>query len=192
MPVIGDGSIEDLGYRAKHTETFLGHGLSQKHFGTERWCLCTFHPELSGANHTALVADPQVFALPENINQQIGGQLANVTSKLNAVNIPWRWIQATTTYKQLIRRLVQFFDMMEKAATLAEDQVTKMFEGGRTLETTIGSLAPALRNRLTNVATRWNLDTTGLNGSSTIEEVLVHLTQQRPMSPWQQVVIDGN
>lgn len=179
MPIIGGGSALDP-RRAKHIDAInaAGYRCSIIDYGPENWCICRVVPAPSPADHATLVGDAQVFGIPQNIDAQIGANAATVTARLEAVNIPGDWVQSTTTWRQLLRRVAAYCQLMQRAAALSGNYVDRMFDAGRTLDSTIGDLPVNARQKLVNAADSFGFNRQGVNNNTTLRDALKQIAHQ--------------
>lgn len=183
MPMVGAGTGEDP-RRCKYADDITAAGLAYAivDYGPEDLAIVRINPNPSAALHSAMTSDVTVSAFPQNLDNQINGALATVQARLDSVGVPSDWVDATTTYRQLLRRMVKYFMVMQYTAAFAGDYVSRLFANGRTLSTTINVLPAAIRNRLSDAADAMGLDRTGLSGASTLRQVLRKIAEQLPDS----------
>jgi hypothetical protein len=135
---------------------------------------------LTTAQASTLNAQPDVTLIPANLDNQIDGQLNNVVAALESLHIPGDALDATNTYRQVVRGVVAIFAV---AALFHQEANARLFPAGITLSTTLGDLSQAIRNQLQAAATELGYDYDGLTLQSTLRDVLKKLaTQQAPFT----------
>lgn len=132
-----------------------------------------------GSDHAAFAAETDVLALPSDLDQQVGAQLATVQNALESRNIPAGWVQGTHTYRQVIRVVAQAFQFMQRLQVVRPG---RLFTGGATLDTRFNQLPVAVRNALVAAATDLGYDTSTLSGTSTLRNILKTMADQ-----WRQI-----
>lgn len=60
---------------------------------------------LTKTDHDALEAIDDVLVFPENIDQNIAGNVSHIKTKLEAKNLPGYWISGASTYRDVLRVL---------------------------------------------------------------------------------------
>lgn len=161
----------------KYLDTHLaGVEWSLMDMGDEPICLVAADV---GAEHAAFAAETDVLALPANLDQPLGAQLATVQNALEARNIPAGWVQSTHTYRQVVRVVAQAFQFLQRLQVVRPG---RLFGGGVTLDTRFNQLPAAVRSALTAAATDLGYDTSGLTGTSTLRTILKTMADQ-----WRQI-----
>lgn len=176
LPLLGDGTKGDPRRPAYIATDAPALNYTLMDFGTEPVCLLHMIP--SDSQDTALKAHADVFALPANLNQVIGGQLAAVQNALATFNIPEDWVQATMTYRRVLHVVALACQVMQRLAVFLP---TRLFAGGVTLATRLNQLPVGTRMLLQQAAVDLGLDTAGLTGASTLRTVLKNLADQVPL-----------
>ena len=148
-------------------------------YGDEEWGLVRVRPEPTGIDHTTVTADPQVFALPVNLQNNIAGNRALVESRLEAVNIPGTWVTANMSWRTFLLHLIKYLKFLKWLRVERQFNATrKIFHSGRTLDTTWSQLSVQAQTQLRNTADRFNLDYSSVTGSTTIRDMLILVVQQ--------------
>ena len=180
MPVV-ESVWQEMPYReGKHRVAVCtaGYRFGIMDYGPEYWCIARIIPAPQDEDHALLISDPQVFPIPENINNAIGANATTVTNKLEAANIPGDWITPATTWRTLLLRLAAYCHLMSKAAGLEDNYIDRMFDGGRTLDSTYGDLPTGARRRLRNAADFFGFDRSGINSNTTLRDALKQIAHQ--------------
>lgn len=157
----------------------LGYTVGMTGYGSEDSCIARLrNPAPTPADHAALIADPEIYAIPEDIEQQIdSGQAASIGNKLEGTGIPGDWIAAGMTWESVLIRSTKSCIMMQgwRGRTNA---VNKMFSGGRSLDTLLGQLPPPLRNPLLAIADQHGMDKSQMTLTNTVRDVLNSMSDQ--------------
>jgi hypothetical protein len=164
MPLITTGDQRRAKYRNTH---MAGLSWSLMDFGNEPLALVSIR-NIPPATHALLEAEPDVLALPQNLDQQIGAQVAAVQNALESRNLPAGWVQATHTYRQVVRTAAQAFQFAQRLGTHTP---TRLFSGA-TLDTQFNQLPVAARTALANAAGSLGYSASTLSGTSTLRAML--------------------
>jgi|ERR1043166_6561682 hypothetical protein len=177
VPKIGDGITTP--FRPKYTDVgALGAGWnvgswSGMDYGLEGVYLLALN--LVAADHTTLAAQADVLAVPTPITDLItAGAATIIKTKLEAVNIPADWVTTALTYQQMLARVLRIVLILQRFHTL----FGKLFQGGATLDTTIGALPVNARTALNNAAQQLGADTSSVTGATPIRTALVIVADQ--------------
>lgn len=169
-------------YRPKYFANALGQALvgvpdsnAFKDFGLEPWFLVK--SDVTPAEHAALVANSDVVALPVDLDQTVGQNLATVQSALEARGFPSDWANASTTYRQL---LVVVVKCCEFAQRMHHDKDVRLFPPGITLSSTVGSLSAAQRQRMADVISGMGGTASEITAGMTMRAALKNLIDQLP------------
>lgn len=146
-------------------------------FGAEP--LCLFSADIPDDLHAQFAAQPDVLALPLNLDQAIGAQLTTVQNALESRNIPAQWILDTHTYRQVIRIVAQLCQFLQRLNGLT---ASRLFKSGITLDTRFNQLSVTMRQLLVDAATSFNYNTSSLSGTSTLRNILKTMADQ-----WSQI-----
>ena len=164
MPITGTGTDADP-RRPKYADTDLaGHAWGAMDYGNEPWML------VATATNAALAAEADVLTIPLNIDQNLtAGAVTTAQTFLENMALPADWITTAMTYRQVLRRVCQFFMLWQRCQGLGFNQ---LFTGGVTLSTTFGSLPANVKTILQNAAVSMNLDTSSITGASTLRQII--------------------
>lgn len=150
---------------------------SSRSYGHQGWFLVAAN--LSEAAHQAVAADPEIYALPLNLDAQIGGNVATVQAALEDMKLPASWVNASHTYRQVMRLVYAVILLFQRVSGILN--VTVPFLAGNvTLNSQFNSLPQVGRDALIQVAQEWNLDYSGLTGQATLRQILKLLADQMP------------
>lgn len=176
QPASGIGAIADGNYaRPKYV---LEAGVSRcdcAPYGLETTYLVA--ADVTGAQHTALAANGDVTALPLDIDQQIGGNLAAVQSALEALRIPAGWVTSGMTYHTVLAVVRRLFAFLQRFGGISRKSI---FDAGITLDSTISQLTQNQRNVLQAAADAFAIDTSTITGATTIRQALKIVSDQMP------------
>ena len=180
LPIVGAGVKGDP-RRPKYTEIFGGFDWTIMDFGVEPACiLCV--DGIDQTTHDLLAANADVAAVPENLDQQIGGAITAVRNVLEALNIPALWAQGTDTYRVVVRTVAAMFQFFQVLQGMG---VARIFGGSITLSTRFNQLPQGTRSVLLDAAAQMGFDSSSLSGASTMRQILKAMADQwgnRPIS----------
>jgi hypothetical protein len=125
--------------------------------------------DLTQAQVDSLTANPDVTAVPLNLDNTVGANLATVQSALEALNIPGNWITSGNTYREVLKVVAKIFRFMQRFHAL---NLVALFGSGITLDTTISQLTAAQKLRLTNTSDNLGLDRSAIVVTTTIRQAL--------------------
>jgi len=137
--------------------------------------------DVTGGQNTTLSGQSDVATVPSNLDNTVGA--ANVTTvrnKLEAFNIPAQWVVGGATWRQTLRALIAMFRIGQRFDGRG---FGKLVVPGVTLSTTYASMPVAYRDALVQAIDELRFDRTPLNASSTLRDLLTHIsTQTAPQS----------
>jgi hypothetical protein len=131
------------------------------------------------AIHDAIVADPDVYALPLDLDVEIGGNLALVQSVLEGYKIPADWIQETHTYRRVLKLMAAAFRFMRRVAKILNITLPVIADAV-TLDTQFQDLPVTARQAMLQAAEELNLDSSGLTPASPLRQILKAVADQMP------------
>lgn len=130
--------------------------------------------DVDTVQHNTLIGNSGVVSLPANLDQSIGAALANVQNALEGLSIPSDWVTAGMTYRRVVRSVLCLFQIAQRYHGM---HVARLLEQG-TLDTTVGQLSPATRQRLNQAAQSMGFDTSGISSTWTMRRALKYLLDQ--------------
>lgn len=133
--------------------------------------------DVSNAQHTTLAANADVVSIPLNLDSQVGANLTTVTAQLEALNIPADWVNATHTYRDVLRNIFKLFQFVNR---LTARQGARLFAGGVGLNTLVSDLTQNQRAALLTAAQSLNLDTSEVTGAMQLRQALRIILMQLP------------
>jgi hypothetical protein len=163
--------------RPKYVGDLQGQAWAARQYGHQGWSLLA--GDFDPAIHSTLASAPDVFVIPENLDQVVGGQVATVEDALETMGYPGDWVQATHTYRRVPRLVWATIRLFRRVAGILNTTVP-FLAGQVTLETQFNQLPAAGRAALLQVASEWNLDTSGMTGSTKLREIIKFLADQLP------------
>lgn len=132
---------------------------------------------VTAQQHTTLAAQSDVTAIPVNIDNALGANLATVQAALESLHIPADALVSTNTYRQVLRATIAIFEVAARFNGLLGAN-GRLFPAGITLATTLGDLSQNVRNTLQSAAEALGYDYSGLTLQSTLRDVLKLIAQQ--------------
>lgn len=174
MPITGAGTRQDP-RRPKYVDQYLvGFSWGMIDYGAEPACMVGVQ-DILDLTHSAIAQEPDCVALPLNLDQQIGAQLAQVQNVIEALNIPADWVQSSHTYRQVARLVAAIFQFMQRLNGIG---FGRLLDGTVSLSTRFNQLPVATRTKLQEAAQSMNFDTSSLSGSSTLRQILKAMADQ--------------
>lgn len=158
--------------------TVMAPGSPIVDYGHEPWMFV--YADLSPSDDTLLTSEPDVIALPFNLDQNLtAGQVTNTKNKLEVINIPAGWVTTSLTWRQVVRVVLGIFTFRGRYEVIyaqANGSVApSMFSGGITLDSTFSSLPQAMQDAMVATAQSFNISTAGLTAGTTIRTILKSL-----------------
>jgi len=173
MPLTGSGTKQSP-RQPKYLSTFQAFQRGWFEYGSEPACLVGV-VNIDAPTDATLDAFPDCSGLPTNLDATVGGARTTIQNALEAVNMPGTWVQTTNTW----RDVVLFIGAACQFAQRFQGNVGgRWFTGGVTLDSTFNSLGASVRNGLTSTAQSFNLDTSGITGTSTLRQIIQSAAQQ--------------
>lgn len=183
VPKIGTGFGSDPFRPAYISNGGIAGNWQAIDYGKEAWMLVA--ADVTPAEHNAITANSDATAIPANLDQQIGAALATVQSKLELANLPADWVTSAMTYRTLLKWTIRILLLMQRFCGF--DEAAARFFATVTLDSTVGDLTAAVRQRLNTVAQSFGLDTSSITLATTIRAALRILGQQMTFA----VTVDG-
>lgn len=179
---IGDGITHQTAFRSKLVNYIVNDGTKDFwSWGNRATAFCFCLALCDSPLHATIAADVDIIALsPEladtaaittYLNGLVGTLPTNISNALEAAGIPVDWITAGTTRRQLWR-FISAWHFINQRMTAAQRTFL-----ANNLDSTIGSLTVAERNRISTWMTNNNLDTTWITGPTLVREVVKFIIQ---------------
>lgn len=170
-----DGTLR-LTKHPTYDATFAGRDFYAVDYGREGFFLVA--ADVTPAIHTTLNGFADVIVFPLDITQQIGAAaFATIDAKADARNIPLAGITATSTYRQLLRRIFLLCQCAQNIEgrrfdRLANPGKQQLFTGGITLASTWADLTSEDQDALRDAFRRFTYDESGLSATTTLRAIL--------------------
>lgn len=133
-------------------------------------------PDISQAQHEALVAEVDVVAAPENIDQHIGAPAISIIQNvLEALRIPAGWVDTTYTYRQLLRMVAGLFQFAQRHHGLHKEQ---LIDNQSQLDLRWNQVPLDRRQRIQATADSLGYDYSAVTNQWLIRRILKHLADQ--------------
>jgi hypothetical protein len=147
----------------------FSYGIFQ--YGAEPWCMAGV-TDISVAADASLVAHPDVFKLPDDLDQTMGsvGNRNQARNALEAVNMPGTWIQTSDTYRTVVRFIGSLCLYM--GCFNDHYDLPVIFDGTTTLSTLFSALTQSQRDAMQGCADYFGLDGSSLIGSNSLRIIL--------------------
>jgi hypothetical protein len=181
VPKAGTGVPADNDpFRPQYFLDTLGTGLIAgsvfgMDYGLEPYFLVA--AEVTPAEHAAIAAHADVIALPANLDTAIGANLGTVTGKLETIGFPSDWVDAGTTYRQVVRTMTKYLQFAQR---LHGSEHVRLLPAGITLNSLVSDLTAAQRQRLANVIASFGGTASAITGAMTMRAAIRNLAEQLP------------
>lgn len=145
-------------------------------YGSDDVCICGVH-DISTADHNSLIANSDVFGLPENLDQLMATNAVNVAQTfLENLNIPANWINTSRTYREVVKIVIGIFQFNQIWSGLTNGNTP--FKEGMNLSTQYNQMSTIVKKRLRDCFDILNIDRTSLTATSSIREALILFGQE--------------
>lgn len=170
-PKVGTGTITDP-RRAKY---FSEQGIFSSGMDLGIESLFLVGADTDDAQHSFLSAQGDITVIPP-LDQVVGGNptLNVVRNKLEQAGIPGTWIQATTTYHQIVSTSGDTCMIAQRLNGLHKK---RLYPPGVTLDST---LSPEMLAEFQSIADSFGIDDSMLSTSTTVRQALLALGNQLP------------
>jgi hypothetical protein len=165
-PIIGAGTFTDQRHPKYISD--LGVQWSMIDYGFQPFCLVAAN--VSDAQDAALVLNSDVTKIPDNLDSNVA--VTATQNALESLQIPANWINASNTYRQVLRIVWGMFNFFQRYSVIS-GTVNPLIDGITiSLSTQFSSLPLKVRQDLIATAQDLNLDTSSLSGNSTLRQIL--------------------
>jgi hypothetical protein len=178
---IGDGVSRATAFRSKLSDFIVNDGTKDFWDWSNRatafrfclaWCPTALHTSIAAdANVTVLspeLADPAAVAAW--LDQDVGTLAAALANKLEAAGIPVDWITAGITRRQLWRFISAWHFITQRMNSAGDTNALAFIRSN--LDSTIGSLPAAVRNRASAWMSEKGLDTSWIVAGTKVRAVV--------------------
>ena len=176
VPVVGTGADHTDGRRPKYLDTLGVARWNAMDYGAEPVMLV--FAEVTAAQDATLTANPDVFALPVNLDANLTvAEAATVRTVLEALNIPAsNWVTTSVTWRQLLRTVAQTMQFLQRLNAVQGKM--RPFGGTVTLSTRWNQLSAAQQLALREAAFSMGFSTSAIVGSSNFRAMLKAMADQ--------------
>lgn len=174
MPRIGSGAqptrTSNDSKRPKYLSLVAGNCTCFR-YGPEPVCL--FIADTTDAEHTALLANSDVRAMPDNLDTAVTNAARTaISNALESLNVPAQWIANGQTFRLVLRRLVGVFELLNNV----EGRGLRFLSAS--LDSQISALPLAVRQGLQDAASVLQVNITGITNTTTLRVALATIGAQ--------------
>lgn len=184
MPAVIEMIGDQLTKHPKYDALYAGANWQAMDYGREGSFLVA--ADVNNPVHNAIVANADVASFPANLDNQIGTALATVMTEAESRHIPIAGIAGTSTYRQLLRRVViccQLGQRLEGVqGSLQKALRATLFGNGITLNSPFSDLPLGVRTSLVTTFDSFGFDRSTLTGASTLRQILAAFRDQWPVT----------
>lgn len=149
-------------------------------YGLMDWCLVL--ADTTTAQHNALRAQPDVFAVPADIDQHItSNALPTVREALEAMKIPAGWVNTSHTYREILRMIAGLFQFAERYHGMWD---AALIDSQAQLDVTWSQIPMDRRQRILAVADSFGYDYADVTVDWTVRRILKHLADAWGETPF--------
>ena len=132
--------------------------------------------DVTPAQHTILNGQSDVIAVPVNLDTTLSaGAVTVAQTQLETWRIPNAWVSTALTYREVLRTIYAMWRVHNRYVGRTEG---RLFGGAVTLDTTLGELPAAARQRLADAASDFGVDTSAATGATTLRQALKAFADQ--------------
>ena len=139
--------------------------------------------DLTPAQNTALVANSDVFAIPDNLDSTIVG-VAAFKQAFEGIFIPAQWITGSETYRSVLRSVWGMFATLQRYVNISGNPAPIINGTTVTLSTQFRNLDVQVQTDLIATANSLGLDISGLSGNNTLRNILKSLSDSWGSRPF--------
>lgn len=160
----------------KYLDLVDGSRCTCLRYGQEGACL--FVVDATPAQHAALIANPDVSALPADLDSTVtGGARTQIVNDLEGLNVPGQWVANGQTFRVVLRRLVGIFMLLQRV----HGRGFRFLQ--QALDNQINTLPANVRQAMQDAAADLNLSTSGISGATTLRAALAAIGAQFDARP---------
>ena len=176
MPRIGGGLTAQDARRPKYLSIYAGALNAAIHYGPEPYCMVV--ADVDAGTHTAIVANADVRAIPEDLNSTItNGARTTIITTLESGGIPGQWVTNGMTYRVLVRRLAGMFFLLQNVS----GRKFRLLQIA--LDDPVSALPANARQAMSDAADTLELDSSGITGATTLRAALANIGSQFAARP---------
>lgn len=169
MPITGSGATIQDARRPKYASLLTGYQMID--YGPEPYCIVG--SDVTAAQHTAVMANSDVRAVPTDLDSTITSAARNaIVNAFNVASIPSGWVVVGMTYRELVRRLIGIFRFVQAI----QGRGFRFLMNN--LDATVSELSQATLLALQSAAMKLELSTTGFTVATTVRQILTSFGQQ--------------
>jgi hypothetical protein len=132
--------------------------------------------DVSQEQHESIVANPDVAAPPQNIDQAISeAAIPQVQNVLEQLRIPADWVTTAYTYRQILRMLAGLFQFAQRHHGMHNEA---LIDNKAQLELRWNQIPQARRERIQATADALGYDYSDVLGAWLVRRILKHLAEQ--------------
>jgi hypothetical protein len=136
---------------------------------------------LTQAQHEQLVAEPDVIAAPEDINQNISEiAIPEVVQVMEALRIPADWVDSTYTYRQILRMIGGLFLFAQRYHGMHNEA---LIDSTAQLNLRWNEIPKARQDRIKATADEKGYDYSAVQPTWLVRRILKHLGDQWGETP---------
>lgn len=105
----------------------------------------------TASQHSTMAADPEVLAMPADLDQPVGTNLTTVQAALAAHNLPDDWVTGRTTYRDVVNQTIRAMLVVQRMSGILGAKHEKLFNG-RSMTTTLQRLPNTHRQAMNQAA----------------------------------------
>lgn len=160
----------------KYIDLVNGSSCTSIEYGQELVCL--FILDSSDDQHSALIANTDVRALPEDLDTVVTvGTRTQIVNALESLNVPAHWVANGQTFRIVLRRLRGIFQLVQNV----RGRGLRFLQAS--LDSQISGLPANTRQALQDAATDQQLSTAGITNATTLRAALAAIGAQFDSRP---------
>lgn len=160
----------------KYLSLVDGSSCTCLHYGQEDACI--FVVDSTAAQHTALTANADVRAMPEDLDTAItNAARTQIVNALESLNVPAQWVANGQTFRVVLRRLVGIFLLLQRV----HGRGFRFLQ--QALDNQVSTLPANVRQAMADAADDLQLDRSGIAGTTTLRAALTAIGAQFELRP---------
>lgn len=167
LPIIGTGTHADPRKPKYQASILPGVTWGMMDYGLMP--VCIFVADVTAQQHSDMIANADVRAIPANLDSTVGGGAVSTTRNfLEALSIPGNWVGASDTWRSILRGTAGLFQFAQR---VYGEFGVMLIDETRTLDTTWNQLPQAAKDILLSTATELGIDTSQATGNTTLRQI---------------------